>query len=194
MTERLKRSMLWARMERAFVFPVPPSAISTVPAMEFFALLMVAAAAVLVYSQFHRLPDNREGYARDLTGRSIALLCAGPGRGDGRFDTPNHERIIHDRTPHQNPAVIERYSWLPFGIHMQYRYYPLTVSTLGYVPDLAAIQSRIMRTKLRRHQILSLVTMDECIERQAAIRENEEQLARGVIASALTYDRKGRRR
>ena len=162
--------------------------------MVFLALLLIVAALVFVLSQYLRIQDNREAYLRDRTGRALALLCAGPER-NGGFDTPNHELILHDGASHQNPAVVERYRgrW-PFGRRMQYRYYPLTRSVRGDLPDLFAFQARINRTRLRKHQVLALVPMDERIEQQANLQENITQRTRGVTSGNLKSDRKGRPR
>jgi hypothetical protein len=163
--------------------------------VELLAICLIAMAAMFVLSQFPHPQDNRQEYLRDLTSRSMALLTAGPEIEPGRFDTPNHELILHDGTAHQNPAVIVRYDGrFPFRRLMQYRYYPLTLSSSGTIPHFSTMQARINRTRLRKHQILAIVTMDEHTQQQAVIRENRQQLTRGVSRAYLAYDSKGRKR
>lgn len=127
--------------------------------------------------------DNRESYARDGQGRVWALYVAGP-----VGDVPNHERFIHDGTPHQNPAVnsYTALSWFlifPFPEECEERWYPITNNGTPVNPD--AIRQRIHQVQLRRRQTVELTTMPRWAEKQAIRREHGEQLQRGVPAGKL---------
>ena len=127
--------------------------------------------------------DTREPYLRDNAGNPLALYVAGPAG-----DVPQHESFIHDGTAHQNPAVndytaIRWFLLFPWPEERQERWYPITNN--GLPVDLARIKERIDNARLRRGQVVELVTMPRWAEKQAIRREHGEQLARGVPAGKL---------
>ncbi|MEZ4865318.1 MAG: hypothetical protein R3C14_28675 [Caldilineaceae bacterium] len=157
--------------------------------MEILLLLFLVLVAVgLGWLNHASSPDdNREPYLRDDAGQVWALYVAGP-----VGDVPSHERFIHDGTPHQNPAVRDYVGtrWVlifPFPEERQERYYPITVN--GPAIDLGAIQRRIDGARLRRGQVVELVTMPRWAERMAIRREDGEQLGRGVPSGKLERGR-----
>ncbi len=127
--------------------------------------------------------DSREPYVRDAAGRPLALYVAGPAGA-----VPQHESFIHDGTAHQNPAVndytaIRWFLIFPWPEDRQERWYPITNN--GIPVDLARIEERIANARLRRGQVVELVTMPRWAEKQAIRREHGEQLGRGVPAGKL---------
>ena len=131
--------------------------------------------------------DNREPYVRDEQGRIWALYVSGPVN-----DVPDHERFIHDGTPHQNPAVhsymaIRWFFILPFPEEREERWYPITDN--GIPVNLDTIQQRISQARLGRGQEVELITMPQWAEKQTIRREHGEQLGRGVPANKLRKKR-----
>ena len=117
----------------------------------------------------------------------IVLKVTGPGYENGDyeiFDTPQHERLIHDGTPHRNPLVRERsvtrwWLFLPYTERVQDRYYPLTVNQNG-PPDIDRIRQQIAQMKLRRNQHVEVTTLDHQDERRSERIEDNDQRVRGV--------------
>lgn len=193
------------------------------PLSVFLALILFAAIMAFVVGR-QSAADNREPYLRDRNGNALALLCVGP-----NGDVPNHEGIVHDGTPHQNPAITTQTEYstkammigalfgtviggllaslpgagmglvcgimagLMLGLeNYEYRYYPLTVSDDGRIPNVDAITRAIARRRMGPGQRMEITAMPAWAERQAVRRENGQQLTRGVGWGAMPYDRNGR--
>lgn len=154
-----------------------------------FVLLIIAISLILVVLFEGKPQDRREMYFRDSSGLAFALMVRG-----SVGNVPNHEEILHDGTPHQNPVVEQRIVtkralWIfPYAELEETRWYPLTIAeTSG--PNLRIMQQRIHRANARGKDI-RLVVMSEEIERRAQLVENNTQRGKGV--ERLTYNQRGK--
>lgn len=133
--------------------------------------------------------DDREPYLRNFEGMAYALRVSGP-----TDNVPNHEEIIHDSTPHQNPVVHQdvvskTMFWIfPYQELYETRWYPLTMAEVTGI-NFRQLQSRINKARSKGKDI-SIVQMSPQIEQEANIRENQTQRAKGV--NRTMFDNRGR--
>ena len=137
--------------------------------------------------------DNRESYLRSPSGRAYALcICGDYG------NLINHEAIIHDGTPHQNPHIeihtrVRFRFFIPYSVDEEIRYYPLTIGASGVIPDIEAIEKRCEVQRKQGHNV-RVVELTYYQERMVARLENIQQEIRGVMENKLTYKKNGRKR
>jgi hypothetical protein len=150
-------------------------------------LLLLPFCFLLLWAMFgpksSSAKDNRERLILGPNGRPLAFKRTS--------NDPPHEQFLHDGTPHRNPSVqtktVTRWAFglIPYRDEIEVSYYPLTEGTAGNV-DLTALQERVRRAKARGYDV-DLVEMDERTDRDQEMRENGEQLQRGVDGSRLTH-------
>lgn len=117
----------------------------------------------------------------------------------GVYDAPNHERLVHDGTPHRNPAVYERWRigtifWvIPFPVRYQQSWYSLHISEDYRQADIHLLQEAIHNIRWPRRHRAYIAPMNASVQRAIEKVESQGQRANGVPFWNLRPSRSRRR-